>query len=202
MTKEEEILLAAEEEFFTNGYDASSTAAIAKRAGVTHAMVNYYFRTKERLFAKILDDHIRELLKGLKALMMEDGDIVEVSVQTALVIFDKLNDNRRLPFLLSDISRTHPEFLLRYKETVDTICKDSIEMHSKRLDQCISNGKASQCTMADIYNTVLALVTAPFLNLPLLQNVAGFTPEQTDSYLLERRAEIAKVLEARYSAGR
>lgn len=202
MTKEEEILKAAEEEFFANGYDASSTAVIAKRAGVTHAMVNYYFRTKERLFIQILDNHVYELLKSLKPIMHDDGDVVSVAIDAALVIFDKLDDNRRLPFLLSDISRTHPEFLLRYKETVDTICKDSIEMHSKRLDQCISNGKASQCTMADIYNTVLALVTAPFLNLPLLQNVAGFTSEQTDSYLLERRAEIAKVLEARYSAGR
>ena len=52
MTKEEEILKAAEEEFFKNGYDATSTATIARNTGVTHAMVNYYFRTKERLKSK------------------------------------------------------------------------------------------------------------------------------------------------------
>lgn len=198
MTKEEEILLAAEEEFFTNGYDASSTAAIAKRAGVTHAMVNYYFRTKEKLFAKILDDHIRELLKGLKALMMEDGDIVEVSVQTALVIFDKLNEDRRVPYLISDISRTHPDFLLQYKETFDTTCRDSIRMHSERLEKAIAAGKVKPCSMKDIYNTVLSLSTSPFFNIPLLQNVAGLSPERIDSYLKERREEMVRLIRARY----
>lgn len=200
MTKEEEILKAAEEEFFRNGYDASSTAIIAKRAGVTHAMVNYYFRTKERLFVQILDNHVYELLRSLKPLMQDSGNLVEVSVSAAVMIFDKLNEDRRFPFLLSDISRTHPDFLLRYKETFDTVCMDSIKMHSQRLEKSIQEGLSAECTMKDIYNTVLALATAPFLVLPALENVAGFTSEEIDSYLKARKEEMVRILLARYSA--
>ena len=199
MTKEQEILNAAEEEFFRNGYDSTSTAVIAKRAGVTHAMVNYYYRTKEKLFIQILDNHVYELLRALKPLMHADGDFVGVVTDAACAIFDKMREDRRLPYLISDISRTHPDFLLRYKDTVDTVCGDSIVMHALRLEKYIAEGIVAQCTMSDIYNTVLSLAIAPFLNLPLLENVVGRTPEQVDVYLDARRDEMIRILHSRYS---
>lgn len=200
MSKEEEILRAAEEEFFRNGYNASSTAIIANRAGVTHAMVNYYFRTKERLFMQILDNHVYELLRSLKPLMQEDGDVAKVAISAAEVIFDKMNDDRRFPYLLSDISRTHPDFLLHYKETFDTVCRDSLGMHSRRLEKCIADGHVRECTMGDIYSTVLTLAAAPFLTLPILENVAKLPPEQIDVWLQSRKEEMVRILQARYSA--
>ena len=154
MTKEEEILRAAEEEFFMNGYDACSTAVIAKRAGVTDA---------------------------------------------ALVIFDRLNADRRFPYLLSDISRTHPDFLLRYRDAFDTVCRDSMGMHARRLEQSIAEGAVSDCTMHDIYYLVLTLATAPFMTIPLLENVAGFTADMVDDYLRSRRVEMVRTIEARFS---
>lgn len=199
MTKEEEILIAAEEEFFNNGYDATSTATIAKRAGVTHAMVNYYFRTKEKLFMQILDNHVYDLLKSLKPLMQADGNVAKVAVDASKVIFDKLDKDRRFPFLLSDISRTHPDFLSRYKETFDTVCKDSVRMHTIRLEKCIAEGQVAGCTMNDIYNAVLELAAGPFLTLPVLENVAGYTPDMIDAFLENRREEMVRLLQARFS---
>ena len=196
MTKEEEILLAAEEEFFTNGYDTASTAVIAKRAGVTHAMVNYYFRTKEKLFIQILDNHVYELIRSLKPLMQEDGDMVAVATDAACVIFDRLRADRRFPYLLSDISRTHPDFLMRYKETMQTVCGSSIRMHSQRLEQSIGRGQVQDCTMGDIYNTVLTLAVMPFLSLPMLENVSGVS--RIDEFLDARRAEMRRIILARY----
>lgn len=199
MTKEEEILKAAEEEFFRNGYDATSTATIAKNAGVTHAMVNYYFRNKERLFIQILDNHVYGLLKDLKPLMSADGKFVRITVNAAEVIFDKLAEDRHFPYLLSDIARTHPEFLSRYRETFDTVCKESIRKHEILLGQSIADGSVSECTMKDVYNSVITLASAPFMVIPLLENVAGMTPEQIDVYLSARRKEMVRILLSRYS---
>lgn len=199
MTKEEEILKAAEEEFFRNGYDATSTATIAKRAGVTHAMVNYYFRTKEKLFMQILDNHVYDLLKALKPIMQVDGNVASVAAEAAVVIFDKMNEDRRFPYLLSDISRTHPDFLLRYGDTFDTVCRSSLEMHSQRLENGIAEGLVQPCTMHDIYNTVLTLATAPYMNIPLLENVAGLSADRIDRYLQERREEMVRIIRSRYS---
>ena len=55
------ILQAAEKEFFEKGYSGAKTTAIAEAAGVTHAMLHYYFRTKDKLFEKIVSDKIGNL---------------------------------------------------------------------------------------------------------------------------------------------
>lgn len=199
MTKEEEILKAAEDEFFKNGYDASSTAIIASRAGVTHAMVNYYFRSKEKLFVRILDDHVYGLLQSLKPLMQADGNVATVAVNAACVIFDRMNEDRRFPYLISDISRTHPDFLLRYKDSFVTVCRESLEKHAQRLEKAIAEGLVRECTMHDIYHSVLTLSTAPFFSLPILENVAGLSPERIDAWILSRKEEMIKTLRARYS---
>ena len=57
--KEADILHAAEREFLSKGYAGARTTAIAEAAGVTHAMLHYYFRTKEQLFKRILDEKLR-----------------------------------------------------------------------------------------------------------------------------------------------
>lgn len=198
MTKEEEILLAAEEEFFSKGYDAASTASIAKSVGVTHAMVNYYFRSKENLFSKILDRHIQSIMSSLKPLMNAGGDYVKVLTDIALAIFDNMNENRRLPFLIQDISRNHPEFLLRYKDVFLSVCMDSIRRHSSRLDEAIKSGRMPSCTMHDIFDTILTLSCSPFLNLSILTNIARIPESNIDDYLASRRNEILCLLEARY----
>lgn len=199
MTKEEEILIAAEEEFFKSGYDGASTAVIAKSAGMTHAMVNYYYRTKENLFMTILDNHVYSFLSDLKPIMNSEGDFLDVITNTALVIFDRMNADRKFPFILQDIARTHPEFFKKYHDTFTSTCLDSIGKHSSRLDEFIAKGLVSPCTMGDIYDTIFTLSTTPFLNLPLLQLIGGRTPSEVDSYLAHRREEMVRIIRARYS---
>ena len=53
---EQSILKAAEKEFLKKGFSGSKTTEIAKEAGVTHAMLHYYFRTKENLFNKVFEE--------------------------------------------------------------------------------------------------------------------------------------------------
>ena len=58
---EQSILKAAEKEFLKKGFSGSKTTEIAKEAGVTHAMLHYYFRTKENLFNKVFEEKARQL---------------------------------------------------------------------------------------------------------------------------------------------
>lgn len=62
---EQLILEAAEQEFFTKGFGGARTAVIAEKAGVTHAMLHYYFRKKEYLFERIVAKTSRSLRRRL-----------------------------------------------------------------------------------------------------------------------------------------
>ncbi len=56
------ILEAAFRRLSTEGYGALSVREIAKDAGVNHALINYYFRTKDQLVIEVLDVANRRLL--------------------------------------------------------------------------------------------------------------------------------------------
>jgi len=73
------ILAAAEEEFAAAGYDGARTVAIARRAGLTHAMLHYYFDTKAALYRAVLDRVLGELavqLWGAVGSALESGPAV------------------------------------------------------------------------------------------------------------------------------
>ena len=101
-TTEEAILEAAEAEFIEKGFDQARTVSIAQRAGVTHAMLHYYFRTKEQLFDKILDRKIGLIEEIITSLFAEpDLPLKERLTQVISRHFDLLVANPGLPRFLN-----------------------------------------------------------------------------------------------------
>ena len=74
---EQAILKAAEKEFIEKGYALSKTTEIAKAAGVTHAMLHYYFRTKENLFDKVFQEKSRLIAGSFASIVNEDLPFLE-----------------------------------------------------------------------------------------------------------------------------
>ncbi|MEJ2515363.1 MAG: TetR/AcrR family transcriptional regulator [Gammaproteobacteria bacterium] len=58
---------AARELFGSRGFAAVTVREVAQHAGVTPAMVNYYFRGKHGLFLAVLEDLLEEALAGMEA---------------------------------------------------------------------------------------------------------------------------------------
>jgi len=55
MTTEEKILSSARENFLLYGYYGTTIEKIAREAGVSKAIIHYYFRTKNKLYSEIID---------------------------------------------------------------------------------------------------------------------------------------------------
>lgn len=66
-----QILDAAEEEFAKYGLSGARTEAIATRAGVTKAMIYYYFESKEGLYKAVLQRPATEMHDMLQQLNLE-----------------------------------------------------------------------------------------------------------------------------------
>jgi TetR/AcrR family transcriptional regulator len=52
---EERILDSAEKSFAENGFNNTKMIGIADIAGVNHALIHYYFRSKEKLYEKVIE---------------------------------------------------------------------------------------------------------------------------------------------------
>ncbi|MBO4842477.1 MAG: TetR/AcrR family transcriptional regulator, partial [Bacteroidales bacterium] len=64
-SKREDVLIAAEEVFMKKGLKGARTVEIAQKAGVTHAVLHYWFNTKEELFNVILQRKMMEFRESV-----------------------------------------------------------------------------------------------------------------------------------------
>ncbi len=97
------ILSAARAEFAARGRDAASVHAVAARAGVTAAMINYYFGGKAALYAAAREQAERALLSRLEAALPggpRDG-AAALARRLAGAYFDFLVEERDLQRLLA-----------------------------------------------------------------------------------------------------
>ncbi len=62
---EKKILKAAEAVFTEKGYAKTRLQEIADKAGIQNPHLHYYFRTKEKLYQKVLEKQLTRLLKPL-----------------------------------------------------------------------------------------------------------------------------------------
>ena len=97
---EQSILKAAEKEFLKKGFSGSKTTEIAKEAGVTHAMLHYYFRTKENLFNKVFEEKARQLADTFLSRVDESLPFLEKIKCFIEAHFDLLTANPELPLFI------------------------------------------------------------------------------------------------------
>ena len=86
--KEQDILHAAEKLFAEKGFKGATTTLIAAEAGVTHAMLHYYYRTKDQIFLKVFDTYMEEVIHELKVIMVPDLYDTEQIRKVTEICFD------------------------------------------------------------------------------------------------------------------
>ncbi len=100
MTRKESILKAATELFAGKGYDGTSTAEVAERAGVAHGTLFHHFGTKENLFIEMLNAFVEEFSSGLEGLKLEEGTGWEALERSLRYNLDFLRTHDREVFML------------------------------------------------------------------------------------------------------
>jgi AcrR family transcriptional regulator len=110
LSTEEKIKAAAQRVFMKKGFAATRTRDIAQEAGINLALLNYYFRSKEKLFDIIMLEKLAKFFGGVAPVLNE----TETSLEQKIILLsnnyiDLLIANPELPiFILSEV-RTHPE---------------------------------------------------------------------------------------------
>jgi len=64
-TSEEKIKIAAKTIFLKKGYAGTRTRDIAEEAGINLALLNYYYRSKEKLFNEIMTESLQDFMSSI-----------------------------------------------------------------------------------------------------------------------------------------
>lgn len=194
---EQAILDAAEELFFEKGYKLATTTAIAARAGVTHAMLHYYFRTKEQIFLRVLDKNMNEMFAMLQTVMSPDLSVKEVLKEVVDLHYTFLSRHEKLPSLILEIAGTYPELFQRYKPRLRETVSTEILNHRLRFGREMEAGTMNRIDWQQMMFMIISMNLSTYLALPVMRNVFGVEGEQEKAFLEERKKEIIRTLYAR-----
>lgn len=184
------ILQAAEREFLEKGYSGAKTTAIAQAAGVTHAMLHYYFRTKEKLFEKIVTDKMNKLKRVMFGVLGNpDLPLRERLKQGVEQHFDFIAENPHLPRFIFNELHEHPERIDQVKNSIASIAAKAITTLQNEIDRKAASGECRPVDARMLMLDIASLNLFPFVAAPLISSSFGKLFEGRDEFLEMRKKE-------------
>ena len=195
---EEKIKEAARVVFLKKGYAATRTREIAEEARINLALLNYYFRSKEKLFGIIMLETITGFAQGLTTVLNNENSSLEEKVEMiASNYIDFITKEPNIPiFMLSEI-RNDVSGLLE-KLPLRQIIMDS--RFFKQYQEAVSKGKIMELNPLQFLINLWGLIIFPFIAKPLVQGVGGANDEQFNKAMQERKKLIPVWIKAMMKA--
>ena len=188
-SKEQQILEAAEQEFLEKGYDGARTTSIAKTAGVTHAMLHYYFRTKEQLFEHIIDKKMSEIVPLMTHLFGNSGlPLVERIEEAVSVHFDFVVSNPDLPRFLINEVLPNKERCDLFRSKIENVLY-FVDNLQREVNEAAASGEVEQFNVLLLFQSVLSLNIFPSVMENMIENLLGDNGQSMKEVLAQRKAE-------------
>lgn len=187
---EQLILKAAEREFLLKGYAGARTSAIAEAAGVTHAMLHYYFRTKDKLFDTILDRKIK-LLRDVMLGSIGDADkpLFQKLADTVSNHIDFLAANPDLPrFMVNEIFY-NPARMQQILPLMKAHAPQVVTNLQRQIDEMAARGECRRVDAAMLMVDIVSLNVFSFMAAPMVESMLGDRFSDRASFVEQRKRE-------------
>lgn len=193
--KEQAILEAAEREFLAKGFDGARTTSIAAAAGVTHAMLHYYFRTKENIFDRILDEKVRLMGESIiSAFGRPELPLTQRLCDGISSHFDFLTTNPDLPrFMINEIT-SKPERYETMRNRVRPIVDHLIANVQHELDAEAERGEIERMDVRQLMLDILSLNIFVFVAYPIIGPLFADTNSDREAFFAARKAENIEII--------
>ena len=192
---ESRILQAAEEEFLVKGLEGARTTAIAERAGVTHAMLHYYFRTKNMLFERIIEEKMRNAGNIMQAVfVLGDMPLMERVKRGVEQHFDFIAANPNLPrFVIQEIY-SHPERHEIMRSQVLTITKDWLCDLQRHIDESAATKATEWIDARMLLLDIVSLNLFAFIGYPFVSLMFDGLVTDKKVFFEKRKAENVELI--------
>jgi TetR/AcrR family transcriptional regulator len=190
LNSEQKILEAAKVVFIKKGFDGARMQDIADEAKINKALVHYYYRSKEELFAKIFDIISSQLLPNIEEITIIEMPILDKIERFIHSYIEFVSNNPEVPlFILSEINK-NPERLASILKTTENFPK--IQQFAFQVMLEMQLGKLKQVNTIHLMLNILSLCIFPFIARPMVQNVLNLKPEEFDFILKQRKQEVTQ----------
>jgi len=192
---ETRILDAAHAVFTRRGTAGARMAEIAREAGVNHALVHYYFRTKQRLAEAVFRRAAGQLFPAMLAVFASDLPIEEKVRRIVSAQVDMLLENRYLPgYLIAELNH-YPE---RAELLLNSMAGAPAEVLRPRLfgrlaeqlEAGARNGTLRPISPQAFVLNLISMVVYPFAARPLVMAIMGLDDAAFTAMVQRRKMEL------------
>jgi AcrR family transcriptional regulator len=194
---EQSILNAAEALFLEKGFSATKTTQIAKAAGVNHAMLHYYFRTKEKLFDKVFEQKIHLLTSSFLSVFESGKTFIEKVRLGVEAHFDFLVAHPKIPFFILREVVGNREKLEMAKRLAMPKIQPLFQRLTQEMEEEIERGRIATSDPIDLMVNMVSLNVFSIISCQIFFGAPS--PEQFQevaTYLNHRKRENVEMVVA------
>ena len=189
LSTEQKIKEAAATVFQKKGFAGTRTRDIAEEAGLNLALINYYFRSKQKLFDIIMEEKLRSFFMNFIPLILDDNSTPEEKIK--LVSKNYINlllENPDLPVFVMNAIYSDPR---RFAKIVDGV---QMIQHAPLATQLKKQNP--EMKFEHFFMNIMALTIFPFIMRPAISIISDPIGKNFEALMKERIEMIPKWMDA------
>ncbi|HRD81498.1 MAG TPA: TetR family transcriptional regulator [Saprospiraceae bacterium] len=196
---EEKIKDAARVVFHTKGFAATRTRDIAEAAGLNLALLNYYFRSKEKLFDIIMMETMMGFMGGMMFVFNDEESSFEEKVEkTVSSYIDLLIKEPQIPLFIMNELQRNPAGLAG-KLNIKSVLLNSV--FARQYQEVMNRRGGEPLHIMQFVMSLMGLLVFPFMGRPMLKIIGDLNDEKFVTMMKERKKLVPVWIEAILSAG-
>ena len=180
---EAKIFDAARKVFYQRGYEGARMQEIADEAGINKAMLHYYYRSKDKLFQKVFQAGIKEVMPQIFGIMGNEIPLFE-KIRAAIAFYhDTFRKNPHLPMFVIHEMQQHPD---RFRDFMAEMQPRIPEIFLTQINEAVQSGKLRPITPQHLIVSILSMSMYPFIAKGMISIVMNMDESRFNEFIDER----------------
>lgn len=188
---EEKIKDAAKKVFLEKGFGSATTRDIAECANSNIALVNYYFRSKEKLFQEIFLESFAETFVPVAHILNDNLPLEAKIYKFVDHMTDLLKRDPLLPmFVLSEMRDEHSGVC----GLVKNMHNQHGDIFQQQLQEEAAKGNIRKTDFDQIELSLMSMVVFPFISMNMIKMKKSLSTEAFYALMDERKKSVSEMV--------
>ncbi len=196
LNTEQKILQSAMDIFVIKGKHGTKMQEIADAAGINKAMLHYYFRSKDKLFARVFENVFSGIFSSLHTVFEKKDSFYNKLSNFVNAYFELIRSNSNLPlFILREIQEDSEEIKALFTVILENATFNLPSKFVESAYKAIDNGEIKTVDPRQLFITVLGSSVFYFIAEPLLAVFLKNDPNyERERFISERKKAIVDII--------
>ena len=191
---EEKIKATARELFNKYGFSGTKTRDIAEQSGINLALLNYYFRSKAKLFHIIMEETLAQFFDLLTSILSNEETTFEEKIEGVVHGYiDLLKANPDMPtFVMSELRNNQGHLISKVNAKERVMNSHFIQQYQQK----VAESSIPPIHPLQFIMTLLGMTVFPFIGSPLLRSMGDLSGSAFNDMMDQRKELIPQWMDS------